>query len=179
MKRTASLTIMSSLAAVAATVCELSFATGCHRRQDVATQGNASSGAIDASAATAKTPEERRLARQKKHLAAIAAHDAEPLDPVWSASTEKAIREGFNAIDSAGRNQVSALTCRSSTCIATLTFADVTTEKKYVIPYITHGYAIGEPGVGCTKEMTGESEDSASPYKATLIFDCSRQVATR
>jgi hypothetical protein len=112
--------------------------------------------------------EEARAHNLIAHRAAIAAHDTEPIDPAWASQIEPLLRKDLSSLSSQEHFRISALECRSHSCIATLAFRSVSVARQ-------RWQALLVNSAMCGSTVTLEDpKDADAVYELTVIYDCPR-----
>jgi hypothetical protein len=127
------------------------------------------------SASVAPSPEEStrrwldQMAARKSQVA------AEPEDRSWSREATAAFRKDFDALSARGKFKVSDVECKTTSCLAKLSwgsYADAT--KSW------HGVLLARYTKNCAKQVfvpPPEPGQAGSAYEGTVFFDCTEDRA--
>ncbi|MDI1447446.1 hypothetical protein [Polyangium sp. 6x1] len=101
-------------------------------------------------------------------------HEQAPVDPTWSRTTNAALRPALDTLvrENADGTTLEGLDCRTSSCVATLSFSSYAAAQQGLDRYVTKFYS-----VNCvrTAKLDDAPEDPAAPVQAQLVFqDCKR-----
>jgi hypothetical protein len=100
---------------------------------------------------------------------ALASHSQEPIDGAWARQTEGAFTADLTGLMKKVHGQLDSVDCRSSTCVAGLSFDTYSAARKASFGIVGNRYA-----ENCVKTIfVPQPEDPSSPYQARVLFDCS------
>lgn len=110
----------------------------------------------------------------RTHENRIVEHFNQAHDPRWSETAETGFRSDLGKLGETGKFAVSRVDCRTTTCIATLSWPS-RTDAMQAMPGIVH--AAYRSNCGKTLHLPDEIE-GAPAYEATVVFDCASERAT-
>jgi hypothetical protein len=129
-----------------------------------------------ASAAVEKPPidyEEARHNQLQQHAAALRAHEEEPVDPRWSRQARSDFAQDLAAGEKDLQFKVKDVDCRTTTCVATLTFDSYSAARRHWL-----GIMALPTKNNCTREVTlGDPSDPAAAFDTSFVFDCTEARA--
>jgi hypothetical protein len=95
-------------------------------------------------------------------------HQAEPRDEVWAKATETTLLADFSALKSSIHAEVKDVTCRNTTCAATLEWPDRRSALDHWQTALT-----GVTRAGCGREVVvPEGKPGETKITAKVLFDC-------
>ena len=105
----------------------------------------------------------------ERHLQAIAAHKASPVDETWARAAQTSVATSLDKLAARSGFSVNTVECRSSSCLAEIGWPSYhgalsTYENLLVEPY--------EPNCA-TEIVLPDPADQGAAYSATLVLDCS------
>jgi hypothetical protein len=150
--------------------------------QEIATlrdEKGASDEAVEA--AEPSTPAEVRAERQAQMTQAsaefqvkVAHHRVEPMDPSWAEPAARAFETEIRTLTGDGTRpeELAKVDCRSSSCVATISFPSYQAARNGFARYATGAYEIP-----CARSaVLDEPQDLTAPYDVDILFSqCQRQ----
>lgn len=103
---------------------------------------------------------------EERHFEQLRAHEAEPRDDGWARVAESSFRSDMGLVD--GGAVLRSVSCRTTTCVARLSFADYETAQNGFAAFLHARFSLN-----CARSIVlPEPDDKSSPYDASLFLDC-------
>ena len=113
-------------------------------------------------------PAESRRLQLEAHRKALGDHYRDAIDPHWARSAQRQFHDDLSAWESRLGFETKAVDCRTTSCVATLSFTNYQTARASWMRVLTLPY-----GVNCTREVTlDEPTEDGRPFETTVVFDC-------
>lgn len=101
----------------------------------------------------------------------LTAHEQERRDPTWSEKAEGLFQSDFSAMARGRKFEAASIDCRTTSCVATVTWPSYAPEEVQNDAMFIAGYPQQE---NCaTSVSVPPPEDRSVAYRAQVIFDCS------
>jgi len=112
-------------------------------------------------------PQAARGKEIDEHESLLQQSRAEVRDLVWAAPMEEALSETIVGVLEGSDASLQSVTCRSTTCEATVRYANAPAAQGHARDLVT-----GIRSTECAKRLTLTEAADAVPFDATLYFDC-------
>jgi hypothetical protein len=112
---------------------------------------------------------------QDRKLARDAQIRAESDDPKWSRGAKQSFQNDFDKLSARGHFEVKDVECKTTSCLATVTWPSYAEAKK-----MWHGLLHANYAENCSREVLvpePEQGQAGAPYDATVFFDCTEDRA--
>ena len=129
-------------------------------------------GMPDAGASVPVDTEAAWKARVDQFQEALLAHEREPLDARWAASTTSSLDDSLRGLAAGVGCDVKRVDCRTTTCIADIEFTSYKQARTGWQPLVTHFY-----GLKCATELLLETvpQNWSAPYSSHVLWRCQRE----
>jgi hypothetical protein len=118
-------------------------------------------------------PIEARRRQIAEHRSAVENHYRDPIDRRWARTAERQLRDDLSAWASNLHFDTKAVDCRTTSCVATLTFPSYQAANGSWMHVLTLPY-----GLDCNREVTlDDPPEDARAFDATVVFDCTEARA--
>jgi hypothetical protein len=115
-------------------------------------------------------PEQARAQTIQRWHEQLQAHEIEPRDAAWANATGPLFEDDLRRLGERERFELVSSQCRTNTCSAIVQWPDYGAALEHYASLLHNPYQIR-----CArKTLLPEPEHNDAPYRATVLFDCSR-----